>query len=382
MISRIQSAGDEAMNAILPLTYWKILTLSFVVALFSTPVWMLLARILGAVDRPTGRKAHHRPVPYLGGMSFHASFAAVLVYVTWRCPFLIENSAWQFKWIMLFVVSSFVLILGIYDDLRGVSPQMKLAGQIVVAFLLVGCGFRFEEVTSPLGGGTIHLGFWGWILSVFWIVMIANAVNLVDGLDGLAAGVVFFAACSILAISLSPWQGFVGIVSLVLIGSTLGFLPYNFYPARIFMGDAGSLYLGVLLGASAIESSVKSTTVVSLLFPLVALLIPLLDTGLAVIRRSWRGQHLFTADREHIHHRLLRLGLSHRQAVLSLHGLCLLLAASAYLGSRLPNHLTILFLSVIAGTVVWGFWVFSFLERRISQLNSNARASNSSTVEE
>ncbi|MFH1742547.1 MAG: MraY family glycosyltransferase, partial [bacterium] len=167
----------------------------------------------------------------------------------------------------------------------------------------------------------------------------------------------------------SPWQGFVSVVSLILIGSTLGFLPYNLYPAKIFMGDAGSLYLGVLLGASAIESSVKSTTVVSLLVPLVALLLPLMDTGLAVIRRSQRGQHPFAPDREHIHHRLLRLGLSHRQAVLLLHALCLLLAGSAYLSSRLPNHLSVLFLLVLTGAVFWGFWVFSFLERRITKLS-------------
>ena len=370
------------MTPILPQTYWEILALSFIPAFLSTPIWIALARVLGAVDRPMGRKIHPRPIPYLGGLSFHASFAAVLVYVTWRCPFLVESPAWQFKWVMLFVCSTAVLLLGIYDDLRSMTPYTKLTCQILLAFLLVGCGFRFEEVTNPLGGGKIHLSVVGWVLSAFWIVMIANAVNLVDGLDGLAAGVVLIAACSNLAISLSPWQGFVGLVSLVLIGSTLGFLPYNFYPARIFMGDAGSLYLGFLLGASAIESSVKSTTVVSLLFPLVALLLPLLDTGLAVVRRSRRGRHLFTADREHIHHRLLRLGLSHRQAVLSLHGLCLLLAASAYLGSRLPNHLTILFLSVIAGTVMWGFWVFSFLERRISQLTPNNHRPTSSTAEE
>ncbi len=359
------------MTTILPAVYWQILAISFLTALLSTPIWMRLARWLGAVDPPDDRKIHDKPVLYLGGLSFHASFAAVLVVVLWRCPYLVESSVWQNKWLALFAGSTLMLVLGIVDDLRCLKPQTKLIGQIVLAFSLVACGFRFEVVTDPLGGGPIHLGALGWVLSVFWIVAIANAVNLVDGLDGLAAGVVLFAACANLAISLSPWQGFVGLISLVLIGATLGFLPYNFYPARVFMGDAGSLYLGTLLGASAIESSVKSTTVVSLLFPLVALLIPLLDTGLAVIRRSRRGQHLFAADREHIHHRLLRLGLSHRQAVLLLHALCLLLAASAYLGSQLPDHLTILYLSVIAGTVIWGFWVFSFLERRITQISGH-----------
>ncbi len=360
------------MQTALPLAYIQIFGLSFAVALLSTPLWMWLARRIGAVDRPADRKIHDKPVLYLGGLSFHASFAAVLVFVLWRCPYLVESSVWQNKWLALFLGATLILVMGIIDDLRGLRPRTKLTGQVLIALMLVACGFRFEVVTDPFGGGTIHLGLLGWLLSVFWIVAIGNAVNLVDGLDGLAAGVVFFAACANLAIALSPWQGFVGLISLILIGGTLGFLPYNFYPAKIFMGDTGSLYLGFLLGASAIESSVKSTTVVSLLFPLVALLIPLLDTGLAVIRRSRRGQHLFDADREHIHHRLLRLGLSHRQAVLLLHALCLLLAASAYLGSQLPNYLTILFLSVIGGAVIWGFWVFSFLERRITRLSSDS----------
>ncbi|MFH1742238.1 MAG: MraY family glycosyltransferase, partial [bacterium] len=180
------------MHTILPQAYWEIIALSFFVALVSTPVWIWFARRLGAVDQPAGRKIHDRPIPYLGGFSFHASFSVALVYVMWRCPFLVENAAWQSKWIILFVGSSLILLLGIYDDLRGMSPQMKFVVQILVALLLVAFGFRFERVTNPFGGGIIQLGFWGWFLSVFWIVAIANALNLVDGLDGLAAGVVFF----------------------------------------------------------------------------------------------------------------------------------------------------------------------------------------------
>ncbi|HPA48282.1 MAG TPA: MraY family glycosyltransferase [bacterium] len=355
----------------LPRTYWEIAVLSFLVAVVTTPVWIVLAKALGAVDRPVARKVHDRPIPYLGGLAFHASYAAVFLYVIYQCPFLLESPAWLQKWVVLFVGGTFILLVGIYDDLRGMAPKWKLLAQVLVALFLVAFGFRFELVTNPFGGGQVSLGAAGWILSVFWIVGIANAINLVDGLDGLAAGVVFFAACANLAIALSPWQGFVSLISLILVGTTLGFLPYNFHPAKIFMGDAGALYLGFLLGASAIENSVKSTTVVSLLFPLVALLLPILDTGLAVIRRSRRGQHPFAPDREHIHHRLLQLGLSHRHAVLLLHGLCLLLAVSAYLGSRLPNHLTILFLTVFGGTVMWGFWVFAYLDRRIAQLTSS-----------
>ncbi|HXK95982.1 MAG TPA: MraY family glycosyltransferase, partial [bacterium] len=255
----------------------------------------------------------------------------------------------------------------------------KLAAQTLLSVWLVSSGYTIDEMTSPFGG-KIPMGGLGWILSVLWILTIVNAINFIDGLDGLAAGVVFFAAMAHFLIALHPWQNFICLISLALMGATLGFLPYNFSPARIFMGDAGSLYLGALLAGTSLISNTKGATVMSLALPLVVLSIPLVDTVLTVIRRGRRGFNFFTADRGHIHHRLLQLGFTVRQAVLCVYGLSFLLSMSAVLAAQLPNRYTLLFIAVFLAAVVWGLAVFSAVERRVNRSGPAASSGSAAST--
>ncbi len=349
----------------MPFEYWIVLALSFFSALLFTPIVRKLAIVLDIRDHPSDRKIHRYPVPYLGGLAFHVSMTVCLIYSAWLAPHVLAvQNAWEHL-LPLYLVATGFQLLGILDDVSPISPPLKLMVQIVLSIWLVNSDFLISQITSPFGG-TIPLGWLGWFLSVLWILTIVNAINFIDGMDGLAAGVVFFAALANLMIALDPWQNFVCLISLILLGTTLGFLPFNFSPAKIFMGDAGSLYLGAILGGSALASNVKGATVLSLSLPLVILSLPLLDTVLAVVRRGRKGRRFFAADSEHIHHRLLRLGFSDRHVVLSVYGLCFLLSMSAILAARLPNRYTMLFVFVFLAAIVWGLLVFAAFEKRVS----------------
>ncbi|MFB3784862.1 MAG: glycosyltransferase family 4 protein [bacterium] len=348
-----------------PTEYWMVFLISWLGALVSTPLFRRLAQALDITDRPSSRKVHDRPVPYLGGMAFHVALSLPLLYVFIWAPHVLDAQISLPQLRTLYLAAAGFLLLGVWDDIQPIPPTVKLAVQAGLSVLLVGSGFTIDEMTSPFGG-KIPLGWLSWGLSVFWILTIVNAINFIDGLDGLAAGVVFFAAVANFLIALHPWQNFICLISLSLMGATLGFLPYNFSPARIFMGDAGSLYLGALLAGLSLVSNTKGATAMSLSLPLVILSIPLLDTVLTIIRRGRRGFNFFTADREHLHHRLLQLGFTARQVVLCLYGLSFLLSMSAVLAAQLPNQYTLLFIAVFLAAVGWGLAVFAAVERRVN----------------
>ncbi len=348
----------------MPKEYFLVLAISGLTSFLATPWLRRMAIALNITDRPSGRKVHTHPIPYLGGLAFHASTTAALLYVFLFAPYILDvQISLSQLWVLYGVAMGFQL-LGVVDDVLNVSPTVKLTIQTVLALILTQGGFLIDEISSPLGGA-IPLGWLGWAVSVLWILTIVNAINFIDGLDGLAAGIVFFAALANFVIALHPWQNFVCLISLILMGATVGFLPYNFSPAKIFMGDAGSLYLGAILAGSSLVTNMKGATVMSLSLPLVILSIPLLDTVLTVVRRGKRGMNLFKADREHVHHRLLRLGFTDRQAVLSVYGLCFLLAMSAVLADQLPEQFKLLFMFVFLAAVGWGFMIFSAIERRV-----------------
>ena len=206
-----------------------------------------------------------------------------------------------------------ILALGAWDDWKGVKAPVKLLVQFLAAGVLVACGYRMDLVSTPFGG-QISLGAWGSALVIFWVVGVTNAFNLLDGLDGLAAGVTVIAGLTIFLIS-AGGPPFVPVISLALAAAALGFLPYNRYPARIFLGDTGSLFAGFILAAVSVEGSFKTATGIALMVPLVALAVPLADTGAAFIRRAVRGKNPLKGDRSHVHHFLLALGYSPRQAV-------------------------------------------------------------------
>lgn len=348
----------------MPNEYLIVFLLSAAASLIATPLLRKLALRLNITDRPSSRKIHRQPIPYLGGLAFHFSTTAAFLYLFWFAPYVLDVQMSISQLLAFYIVAMGFQLLGIVDDAHPITARKKLLMQAILAVILVRSGFTIEQMSSP-SGDAIPLGFLGGAVSVLWILTIVNAINFIDGLDGLATGVVFFAALANFAIALHPWQNFVCLISLILMGATLGFLPYNFSPAKIFMGDAGSLYLGVLLAGSSLVSNTKGATVMSLSLPLVILSIPLLDTFLAVIRRGQRGMKFFTADREHVHHRLLRLGFTDRQATLSIYGLCFLLSMSAILADQLPKQYKLLFILVFLAAIGWGYMVFTAVENRV-----------------
>ncbi|MFZ5641830.1 MAG: glycosyltransferase family 4 protein [Bacillota bacterium] len=303
--------------------YAYIFGLAMIISLLATPLVSKLAFKLGAVDRPDNRKVHSRLMPRLGGLAIYLGFTVTVLFTAdlTRPPM-----------IGLLLGGSIIVLLGILDDIRDISPRMKLLGQIVAAAVAVSLGIRVDFITNPFGG-TIPLEWqgipFGIPLTILWIVGITNALNLIDGLDGLAGGLSAIAALTLAVIGWREGALVIVLPALVLAASTIGFLRYNFYPARIFMGDSGSMFLGFILACLSVIGLIKTATVVSVFIPILILGIPIFDTLFAIIRRYFNNQPIFKADKEHLHHRLLEIGLSHRQTVLVIYGVNMLLGASA-----------------------------------------------------
>ncbi len=279
----------------------------------------------------TGRGVHTRPIPRLGGVAIVVAFLLPLLGLVWlwapaRDAFLAHPAR-----LMGLVGGGLVVAaLGVYDDVVGARASRKLAVQVSVALAMYATGFRIDEVTNPFGG-SIALGWLGLPFTVLWITGVVNAMNLVDGLDGLAGGVAFFAAVTTLVVALVQGHLLMVLSSAAMAGAVLGFLRYNFNPATVFMGDTGSMFLGFVLAVTAIRAHEKTTAAVAIAVPILALGVPIADTLLAMGRRAVRGAPIFSADRGHIHHRLLDRGLTQRQAVLVLYGSATVLAGGALL---------------------------------------------------
>jgi len=253
-----------------------------------------------------------------------------------------------------------VFLVGVVDDLKGISPRAKLAGQVAGAVLASLLGVRVEFLTNPWDG-LIFLGGFSLPVTVLWLVAITNALNLIDGLDGLAAGVAAIAGACLAAVAWLEGQGQVGVAAVALAATAAAFLRYNFHPALLFMGDSGAMFLGFNLAALAVLGTAKSTTVLSLLVPVLALGLPILDTFWAIVRRLVQGRPVFSADKGHLHHLLLRMGLNQRQAVLLIYGMHTSLSLCAVLLAMLTTAQSLLMLAaiVIAAVVVANLLGFS-----------------------
>jgi len=308
--------------------YAVMFCLAFTAAVLLAPAVRFLAVRIGAVDRPDGkRKIHVRPTPRLGGLVITAAIvAAAGLY------FLLTPSVTEFVFAAPPKIAGFVgglliiLGLGVWDDLKPVKPRTKLAFQTLAVVVCYVAGLRVDVpfVKDPRIAGLLSFP-----VTWFWLVACINAMNLVDGMDGLAGGVAFFAGSVIFLLAAHYTKVAVALAAAAMLGSVVGFLMYNFHPAVMFLGDSGSLLLGYLIAILAIAGSLKSHATVALLIPILALGLPIMDTLLAILRRVSRRLPISQADREHIHHRLLALGLSHRDAVLVLYVGCLLLAVGA-----------------------------------------------------
>jgi UDP-GlcNAc:undecaprenyl-phosphate/decaprenyl-phosphate GlcNAc-1-phosphate transferase len=291
-----------------------------VVAFAVTPPVARLATRMGVVHQPRERDLHDQPVPGLGGL---AILAAVLV-----AALLFMPSGQETRGIILGAIG--IVLVGVVDDTRpgGLHPAVKLAGQFAAAAIPVFSEVRVENVTLPFIE-PLDLGDWGYPLTLVGIVAVMNVVNFTDGADGLAAGVCTIAAATFAIIALSLDRDAAGILAALTAGAAVGFLWHNFHPASIFMGDAGSNLLGLLLACVAIQGVLKTAAVVALFFPLLILAVPALDATFVVAKRIKYGRPVYSADRWHFHHRFANIGFSQRRTVIYLYGWTLSLAALA-----------------------------------------------------
>ncbi|MGB4006961.1 MAG: MraY family glycosyltransferase, partial [Halanaerobiales bacterium] len=232
--------------------YFLVFFFSLIISFMATPIIKKLALFINAVDIPNDRRINRVPIPTLGGIAIYLGFMGAMFF----------SSSISNLTLGIFVGGSFILLIGILDDLYELSARLKLAGQILAAIILILFNIRVEFITNPFSGGMIYLGYWGIPLTILWIIGITNTVNLVDGLDGLAAGISTIAAFTLFFVALQEGQVTAAILSLILAGSALGFLPYNFNPAKIFMGDTGAMFCGYILAAISVAGALKSAATV------------------------------------------------------------------------------------------------------------------------
>ena len=310
------------------LAYLIIFGSGLIVSIILTP--LIRKRLLssGFIDKPDIRKVHTRDIPRLGGVAIYAGFCVGLIVSYARYPSLFEDK--EINLIGLLIASTFIVGVGIYDDIKNIRPWMKLLFQIIAAVILICFDYHIEAIANPFGKN-IELGIFNYPLTVIWVIGVINAINLVDGLDGLASGVGLIISMTIFLIGIYFGKTYVALLSLALTGSLLGFLRHNFYPAKIFMGDTGSMFIGLVIAALGLVSSQKTAVSFAILTPLIALGYPIMDTAMAIFRRAKAKRNIFSADREHIHHVLLSYGYSHQKAVIVLYVICLFFAVMAFL---------------------------------------------------
>ncbi len=375
------------------------LLIGLIASWLATPLVARLVRRLGAVDAPGPRRVHGEPLPRMGGLAVFVGFAVALGYAVFASGLVHVLPARAPYWVAMAGAATCILLLGLEDDLSNVSFQGKFVVQFAAALTVWVCGFRVQQLSWPFGGEPLSLGWLSLPVTVLWIVGITNAVNLIDGLDGLAAGSALIAAGAVAIIAFDSGRVAVMAAAMGLAGSLLGFLRFNFSPARILLGDSGSMFLGFLLAVIAVHGTQRNVATVAVLAPVLVLGLPILDTGLAVVRRlhrigaesaaaagrpAWshfiRNVHrVFLPDREHVHHRLLDLGLSQRAAVLLLYGVVTLMALAALAaatGQAVWVAVLLLGILVVAALAVLGI-VARRLRAAVPESAPGARATSS-----
>jgi UDP-GlcNAc:undecaprenyl-phosphate GlcNAc-1-phosphate transferase len=323
------------------------LGVSFLIALILTPVVRNLAVKMGAVDVPKdSRRMHDHPIPRMGGLAIFFGFLlSTLIFVPLTT---------QYRGMLLGAV--IIVVLGIFDDIYDLNAKLKLVVQIVAAAVAVGAGNVITDISNPnifSSNPYWHLGWLGIPVTVLWIVAMTNAVNLIDGLDGLACGVSSISSLTLLVIALLLGEPYVALLVAALVGGCLGFLPYNMNPAKIFMGDTGSTFLGYVLAVISIQGLFKMYTLISFVVPFLLFGLPIFDTCFAFIRRIAHGQSPMHADRSHVHHRLIDMGFSQKQAVAVLYVITAILGLSAVVltTSGAVKAMLLLFAFCVAGAV-------------------------------
>lgn len=300
---------------------------AFLLSFGTTPLAKRVAYIIGAVDIPRdGRRMHKRPIPRCGGLAIIFGFMASVLCFGPPARGLAATM----------IGSGIIAIMGVVDDCKNLDAKLKFVVQIAAALVVIfGGNIRVEVVTNPnIFSANPYLVFPGWlsvVISVLWIVFITNAVNFIDGLDGLAAGVSAIMSVSLVFIAVRAGEYSVAVIGMALMGACFGFLPFNFNPANIFMGDTGSTFLGFILASLSIQGVFKSYAIISFAVPLLILGLPLFDAMFAMIRRILKGQSPMTADRGHLHHRLIDMGFTQKQTVFILYAISGVLGITAVL---------------------------------------------------
>lgn len=331
--------------------YFWAFAVAMLVSLFIMPTVIMLARRTGAMDAPNARKVHKKPIPRIGGLGIYAGFMAAIIFIALK--FGLDGE--QFKeTVGLLTSGSLIVALGLVDDYKNLPAKLKLLGQICAAAVLVFVfGVRIDFVTDPFGD-YIYLEHLAIPATMFWLVGLTNTVNLIDGLDGLAAGVAAIASVTIMLIALEQNFILVAVLTAALAGAAVGFLKYNFHPAEIFMGDTGSMFLGFMLAGISVTGAVKSVATIALVVPVFALGLPILDTTFAIIRRLRGGVPIFKPDKGHLHHRLLNVGFTQRQAVLLMYVISAMFGLSAIALTAVSSQIAVLILLIVIAAIIYG----------------------------
>lgn len=322
------------------------LILPIFVAIFiswiTTPLVRKLAFKVGAIDIPKDdRRVHKEPMPLIGGIAIYISvLISTLVFLPIN-PTLLS----------ILIGGSVILISGIIDDMKGLGPKLKILFQLIAGLILIFGDIKVDFITNPfsLNDTLISLGWFSIPITLFWIIGITNTLNLIDGLDGLSAGVAMISSFSLMIVAgkfgFAQYSNVI-ILSAIVGGACLGFLPFNFNPARIFMGDTGALFLGFMLATITIEGVMKSVATIAIIVPIIILGVPIFDTTFAIFRRLLSGQSVMSADKGHLHHRLLNKGFSQKQTVLILYGISAIFGIFAIIVAKY-NSKQAVYLSVL-----------------------------------
>lgn len=339
--------------------------LSAAVSYYLTPVVKSLALEKRWVDDPDGhRKVHSTPIPRTGGVAIVGAFLAGLSLFAIGPLFLPQEilPAIRLPAPQIIVGALFMAAVGFVDDIRGMHFGTKFAAQVGVALLLVSAGIRIHEMFNPFSDVAYELPLWvSVIVTVTWVVGAINAINLLDGMDGLASGVSVIVFGSLTAAYFAMGDLTHAAWVVIIVGAVTGFLRYNFNPAQIFMGDSGSMFLGFLIAAYSLIGASRANSLLALMIPVIAMGLPVIDTGLAIVRRFLERRHLFSADADHIHHRLKRMGLSQRNTVLFLYAVSVGFGVAAFLLAISNKRIGDSLLAPIV-LIVTGIGIFALLK--------------------
>ena len=337
-----------------------VFTIALISSSFLTPPVRKLALKFGIVDKSNPRKSHKRVITCLGGVAIYAGFVISLVCASFVFLRNLDSSFFR-NVVGLLSGATVILFLGLVDDTHGTTALVKVGLQVVAALVTSAIfGIKITYLILPVLG-KIDFGVLSIPLTLIWVVGLTNALNWVDGLDGLAAGITSIACVSLLIIG---WRGgeLVSVIIIVaLLGSTLGFLKYNFYPAKVFMGDTGSNFLGFVLANVAIMGSLKSAAALSLMIPILIMGVPIFDSLFSVWRRICLNKSPITPDRDHFHYRLVKLGLTHRQAVLVIYSISGVLSLCAIFLHRSPTLTSVAGVVLIIGLLAMAAWRLNLL---------------------